>query len=61
MFCIPVRLCPSSPLPPFSQKGRRGSLGVLISRFPNVPLLYRMVHHDETGGLPCQKESSWER
>jgi hypothetical protein len=30
MFCIPVRLCPSSPPPPFSHKGRRGSLGVLM-------------------------------
>jgi hypothetical protein len=26
---MPVRFCPSSPLPPFSHKGRRGSLGVL--------------------------------
>ena len=31
MFSIPVRLCPSSPPAPFSHKGRRGSLGVLMA------------------------------
>jgi hypothetical protein len=30
MFCILMRLCPSSPQLPFSHKGRRGILGVLM-------------------------------
>ncbi len=29
MFCIPARLRPSSPPPPFSHTGRRRRLGVL--------------------------------
>ena len=43
VFCIPVRFCPIIPPAPFSHKGRRGSLGVLM---PET--------EDGTQGLPQQ-------
>jgi hypothetical protein len=55
---IPVRFCPLSPLPPFSHKGRRGSLGVLMPEtgdgtqgLPKKPAPVRL-HAGETPALP---------
>jgi hypothetical protein len=36
IFFIPVRVCPSSPLTPFSHTGRRGILGVLMPETGDV-------------------------